>query len=208
MIDLHSHAFQRALAGLTQRLGADAASFWTWRDVMYAFAAKITPEDQRAIAAQLYLELLKGGYTLGGRVPLPAPSARRPLIRRAGGDVARDPRGGRRGRHRPRPCCPWSTCRREWTAARLRARSDASRSTRTAGCGSTNRLERSFADDPDRQLGLAVHSVRAVPRRQSPPRWRRRGRDPAPCRCISTSPSSPGRSTTALSASAGGHGRC
>src|SRR5262245_32750660 len=62
MIDLYRHAVQRALAVLTQRLGADAASFWTWRDVMYAFAAKITPEDQRAIAAQLYLELLKGGY--------------------------------------------------------------------------------------------------------------------------------------------------
>ena len=63
MIDLHSHAFQRALAGLTQRLGADAASFWTWRDTMYAFAQKITPDEQRAIAAQLYVELLKGGYT-------------------------------------------------------------------------------------------------------------------------------------------------
>ena len=63
MIDLHSHAFQRALAGLTQKLGADAASFWSWRDTMYAFAQKITPEDERAIAAQLYVELLKGGYT-------------------------------------------------------------------------------------------------------------------------------------------------
>jgi len=63
MIDLHSHAFQRALAGLTQQLGADAASFWSWRDTMYAFAQKITPEDERAIAAQLYVELLKGGYT-------------------------------------------------------------------------------------------------------------------------------------------------
>ena len=53
MIDLHSHAFQRALAGLTQRLGADEASFWTWRDTMYAFAQRITPDEQRAIAAQL-----------------------------------------------------------------------------------------------------------------------------------------------------------
>ncbi|MGE3743361.1 MAG: amidohydrolase family protein, partial [Geminicoccaceae bacterium] len=63
MVDLHSHAFQRALAGLTQRLGTDEASFWTWRDRMYAFAGRITPDDQRAIAAQLYVELLKGGYT-------------------------------------------------------------------------------------------------------------------------------------------------
>ena len=64
------------------------------------FAQKITPEDQRAIAAQLYVELLKGGYTLGGRVPLPAPSARRPPIRRAGGHVAGDARGGAGGRDR------------------------------------------------------------------------------------------------------------
>src|SRR5688572_3064172 len=54
MVDLHSHAFQRALAGLTQRLGADAASFWSWREVMYRFAERVTPEDQRAVAAQLY----------------------------------------------------------------------------------------------------------------------------------------------------------
>ncbi|HKC45333.1 MAG TPA: formimidoylglutamate deiminase [Burkholderiales bacterium] len=61
--DLHSHAFQRAMAGLTERRSATADSFWTWRDVMYKFAARLAPEDLEAIAAQLYIELLKGGYT-------------------------------------------------------------------------------------------------------------------------------------------------
>ena len=61
--DLHCHAFQRAMAGLTERRSAAADSFWTWREVMYRFAAQLTPEDLEAIAAQLYVELLKGGYT-------------------------------------------------------------------------------------------------------------------------------------------------
>ncbi|HTO46562.1 MAG TPA: formimidoylglutamate deiminase [Burkholderiales bacterium] len=61
--DLHSHAFQRAMAGLTERRSVTADSFWTWRDVMYRFAARLAPEDLEAIAAQLYVELLKGGYT-------------------------------------------------------------------------------------------------------------------------------------------------
>ena len=61
--DLHCHAFQRAMAGLTERRAATADSFWTWRDVMYRFAARLTPKDLEAVAAQLYVELLKGGYT-------------------------------------------------------------------------------------------------------------------------------------------------
>jgi formimidoylglutamate deiminase len=63
MCDLHCHAFQRAMAGLTERRSAAADSFWTWRDVMYRFAAGLTPDDLESIAAQLYIELLKGGYT-------------------------------------------------------------------------------------------------------------------------------------------------
>lgn len=63
LANLHSHAFQRAMAGLAERRGSDADSFWSWRETMYAFAAKITPEDLQAIAAQLYVELLRSGYT-------------------------------------------------------------------------------------------------------------------------------------------------
>lgn len=65
LCDLHSHAFQRALAGFTERSDARAAgdSFWTWRETMYSFAARMNPEQLESIAAQAYLELLKGGYT-------------------------------------------------------------------------------------------------------------------------------------------------
>jgi formimidoylglutamate deiminase len=86
MPNLHSHAFQRAMAGLAERKGrAQAAatterkgqqatatggaiqpgddSFWSWRETMYAFAAAIGPDELKAVAAQLYVEMLKAGYT-------------------------------------------------------------------------------------------------------------------------------------------------
>ena len=63
LCDLHCHAFQRAMAGLTERRSVTADSFWTWRDVMYRFAARLTPDDLEAIGTQLYIELAKGGFT-------------------------------------------------------------------------------------------------------------------------------------------------
>ena len=63
MPNLHSHAFQRAMAGLAERRGGEGDSFWTWREVMYAFARCVGPDDLRAIAAQLYVEMLEAGYT-------------------------------------------------------------------------------------------------------------------------------------------------
>ncbi|QKV53673.1 formimidoylglutamate deiminase [Comamonas antarctica] len=63
MPNLHSHAFQRALAGLAEFRGAQADSFWSWRERMYAFATRITPEALEAIATWLYLEMLEAGYT-------------------------------------------------------------------------------------------------------------------------------------------------
>ena len=66
MPNVHSHAFQRALAGLTERGGPSADNFWTWRTEMYRFLERIGPDDQEAVAAQLYLELLKAGYTAVG----------------------------------------------------------------------------------------------------------------------------------------------
>ncbi|WP_312512785.1 formimidoylglutamate deiminase [Massilia sp.] len=63
MVNLHSHAFQRALGGLTERAGDGPDSFWTWRDLMYRFAARITPGQIEAIAAQLFAECLRHGYT-------------------------------------------------------------------------------------------------------------------------------------------------
>jgi len=63
MPNLHSHAFQRAMAGLAERKGRVDDSFWSWRETMYGFAATIGPESLQAIAAQLYVEMLKAGYT-------------------------------------------------------------------------------------------------------------------------------------------------
>jgi formimidoylglutamate deiminase len=63
MVNLHSHAFQRALGGLTERAGSAPDSFWTWRELMYRFAATITPDQVEAIAAQLFAECLRHGYT-------------------------------------------------------------------------------------------------------------------------------------------------
>jgi formimidoylglutamate deiminase len=61
--NLHSHAFQRAMAGLAERQSHPEDSFWTWRELMYRFAGKVTPEAQYDIARQLYAEMLEAGYT-------------------------------------------------------------------------------------------------------------------------------------------------
>jgi formimidoylglutamate deiminase len=63
MINLHSHSFQRALGGRTEKAGDGPDSFWTWRDLMYRFARNITPGHMEAIAAQLFSECLRHGYT-------------------------------------------------------------------------------------------------------------------------------------------------
>jgi formimidoylglutamate deiminase len=74
MPNLHSHAFQRAMAGLTERVGQGAAggatgtddSFWTWRQVMYGFVGDLSPDEVETIATQLYIEMVKAGYTAVG----------------------------------------------------------------------------------------------------------------------------------------------
>lgn len=65
LVDAHSHAFQRAIAGLTEHstAGADGDDFWTWRQRMYSAANRVTPQQLEAIAACLYAELLDAGYT-------------------------------------------------------------------------------------------------------------------------------------------------
>jgi len=63
MPNLHSHAFQRAMAGLAEVAGNPNDSFWTWRDLMYRLVGQINPEQLQVIARQLYIEMLKAGYT-------------------------------------------------------------------------------------------------------------------------------------------------
>ncbi len=60
--NLHSHTFQRARAGMTERRGPTADSFWTWRKLMYRFLDHLTPEDVEAIAAFAFMEMLEQGY--------------------------------------------------------------------------------------------------------------------------------------------------
>lgn len=66
MPNLHSHAFQRGMAGLSERRGATADSFWTWREVMYHFALTLTPEEAQAVAEMAYMEMLEAGFTRVG----------------------------------------------------------------------------------------------------------------------------------------------
>ena len=63
LVNAHSHAFQRAFAGRAERREAESDDFWSWRDRMYRVALRITPAQLRDVAAQLYVELLQGGYT-------------------------------------------------------------------------------------------------------------------------------------------------
>ena len=64
--NLHSHAFQRAMAGLTQMRAHATDDFWSWRETMYRFALAMTPDDVEAVATQLYVEMLEAGYTRVG----------------------------------------------------------------------------------------------------------------------------------------------
>jgi formimidoylglutamate deiminase len=66
MPNLHSHAFQRGMAGLTEIRGATVDSFWTWRELMYRFVGRMTADDIEAVAAQAYVEMLEAGFTRVG----------------------------------------------------------------------------------------------------------------------------------------------
>ena len=64
--NLHSHAFQRGMAGLAEVRGTSDDSFWTWRETMYRFVDRLTPDHLRAIAAMAYAEMLESGFTRVG----------------------------------------------------------------------------------------------------------------------------------------------
>ena len=61
--NLHSHAFLRAMAGLAERGSPTGDTFWSWRERMYGFVGRLDPDDVQAIATQLYLEMLRHGFT-------------------------------------------------------------------------------------------------------------------------------------------------
>lgn len=64
--NLHSHTFQRGMAGLAETRGPTTDTFWTWRETMYRFASAITPEDAEAIAAMAFVEMMESGFTAVG----------------------------------------------------------------------------------------------------------------------------------------------
>ena len=66
MANVHSHAFQRAMAGLAEFRGHPTDDFWTWREEMYRLVARLEPEEVEAIARFLYIEMVKHGYTAVG----------------------------------------------------------------------------------------------------------------------------------------------
>lgn len=66
LCNVHSHGFQRGMAGLSERRGRPDDDFWSWREVMYRFLGRMTPEDIAAITALAYAEMLESGYTRVG----------------------------------------------------------------------------------------------------------------------------------------------
>ncbi|MCA1414215.1 formimidoylglutamate deiminase [Bradyrhizobium sp. NBAIM20] len=66
LASLHSHAFQRGMAGLAEMRGDSTDTFWTWRETMYRFALAMTPDDVASVATLLYVEMLEQGFTRVG----------------------------------------------------------------------------------------------------------------------------------------------
>jgi formiminoglutamate deiminase len=66
LCNVHSHGFQRGMAGLAETRGPEGDNFWTWREVMYRFLDRLGPEDVEAITAQAYAEMLERGFTRVG----------------------------------------------------------------------------------------------------------------------------------------------
>lgn len=164
MPNLHSHAFQRAMAGLAERAGGKEDSFWTWRQTMYGLVSKVGPEEIEAIAAQLYAEMLCQGYTSvaefhylhnrpdGGRYDNPAENALGVTRAAATAGIAMSllpvlyNQGGFKGE--------------ALSPAQARFRGDAAFLEDVAGA-----VEKEFAGRAFNRTGLAIHSLRAAAER-------------------------------------------
>lgn len=165
MPNLHSHAFQRAMAGLAERAGGKDDSFWTWRQTMYGLVSKVGPDDMEAIAAQLYAEMLCQGYTSvaefhylhnrpdGGRYSQPAETALRVARAAESSGVAMTllPVLYNQGGFDGEPLSP----------AQERFRGDPEFLEEVAGA-----VEKGFVDQAFNRTGLAIHSLRAAGERE------------------------------------------
>jgi formimidoylglutamate deiminase len=202
LVNAHSHAFQRAIAGLTERSAQARDDFWSWRDRMYGAALRITPQQLEAIAAQPLRRAAGRRLHAGLRVPLPAQRRRRPAYA--------DP-----------PRCRWRWCVRRsavgigltllptlymrsgFGAPGLREDQRRFASTPEACCAIARGAAQAVKPDA-RMLTAASRCIRCAPSTAGAlrERWPRRAR-PA-CRCTSTSPSSRRRWRTACACTASG----
>ena len=101
MCNVHSHGFQRGMAGLTEFRGPAADNFWSWRTLMYRFVARMTPDDIEAVTAQAYVEMLESGFTRVGEFHYVHHDPKRRDVRGSRGDQRARGRGGGGNRHRP-----------------------------------------------------------------------------------------------------------
>jgi len=160
--NLHSHAFQRAMAGLTEHRSASADSFWTWRDLMYRFLERLGPEHVEAIAAQVQVEMLEAGYAAVGEFHY--------VHHQPGGAAYDDPaelsariaaaaaETGIGLTHLPVLYMQGGADGRALEGGQRRFGCDLDRFARLV-----EGAERALASLPDARLGVAPHSLRAVP---------------------------------------------
>jgi formimidoylglutamate deiminase len=165
MPNLHSHAFQRAMAGLAERAGGKDDSFWTWRQTMYGLVSRVGPDEIEAIAAQLYAEMLCQGYTSvaefhylhnrpdGGRYGQPAETALRVARAAEASGIAISllPVLYNQGGFDGEPLSP----------AQERFRGDSAFLEEIAAAVEKNLVDRTF-----NRTGLAIHSLRAAGERE------------------------------------------
>lgn len=161
MANLHSHAFQRVMAGLGEQRSGDADSFWTWRETMYRFVSLLRPEVIEAIAAQLFVEMLEAGYTAvaefhylhhdkGGQAYASLTETSRRI-------VAASKQAGIRLTHLPVLYMQGGFGGKPLSAQQKRFGNSIERFTRLM-----DELHAEFAPDPTVRVGLALHSLRAV----------------------------------------------
>ena len=161
MANVHSHAFQRAMAGLAERMGSPEDSFWTWREVMYSFLKQLGPDHVSAIASQLYCEMLKNGYTAVAEfhylhnAPDGKPYANRVEMaqqhllaaQRTGIAITLLPSLYAYGNFGEEPLAPEQ---KRFATTPL------------AVLGMVSTLKKQIGDNPDMRFGVAPHSLRAV----------------------------------------------
>ncbi len=161
MANAHSHAFQRAMAGLAERVGSSEDSFWTWREVMYSFLKQLTPEHLQAIAAQVYCEMLKNGYTAVAEFHYlhNAPDGK-PYANRA--ELAQRHLLAAQQTGIAITLLPSLYAYANFGEEPLKPTQNRFATTPDAVLGMVSALRKQLADNPDVRVGVAPHSLRAV----------------------------------------------